>query len=241
MIKKHISFASLLLLGFVASAQASTIQDPLHGFCYGSTSCTDNGSNTPTSTDPPSFGFDISPGPQTGTYFVDFLIQTNAAGFPASIAVTGTQGGANNTSALSGTATPVSTTPWTSGDLDAYLGISASPANPIGGFILDTGSTGFYVYQVNLGTNQLFGPSSPTSGPLLSLAAGLPTDSYIVGYLDVNGTFIATALSGAIYDTGTPTTGTFGGPPGVPEPSSLILLGTGTLAVAGALRRRLRS
>ena len=202
--------------------------DTLHGFCWGVTpACTDNGTNTPTSTNPPNFGFTVSPGPQTGDFRIDVLVPNSEAPTPAalSFAVTGTQGGATNTLLLSGTATLFSATAWTSLQLDAYLGISASPTNPIGAYlpstlVLDPGATGFFVYQVDLGTNQLQGNSSPLLGPLLSISPGLPQASYIVGFLNVGAAapnWIATPNSGAIFETGRQ----------VPEPSSVLLLGAG--------------
>ena len=74
--------------------------------------------------------------------------------------------------------------------LDTYLGITAAPTNPIGAYlpstqILDPGATGFFVYQVDLGTNQLQDNPSPLLGPLLSISSGLPLASYIVGFLNV--------------------------------------------------------
>jgi hypothetical protein len=64
--------------------------------------------------------------------------------------------------AASGTATLFSPTPWSSGQLDAYLGISASPANPIGAY--GAGGSSYDVYQVNLGTETLSGTGSPFTG-----------------------------------------------------------------------------
>src|SRR5262252_7365006 len=53
--------------------------DPLHGYCGGPGQCVDNGTNSPTSNNPPTnFGFTISPGPGTGTFFLDFLLPNNA-------------------------------------------------------------------------------------------------------------------------------------------------------------------
>jgi hypothetical protein len=233
MIKKLSSFSCLCLLGFVASANADT----LHGFCWGGTpACTDNGNNTPTSTNPPQFGFTASSGPSTGTFFVDFLVPDNNTGFP-SITVDVTKGGSGNNQTFSGTATLFSATAWKSGQLDSYLRISASPANPIGAYTVPSGSDGFLVYQVNLGTNTLASPSSPGIDTLLSLNSGLPQGTYIVGFLDIDGSFSATANSAAILETGTPTT-TRTTTPSVPEPASLLLVSTGILAAATSVRRR---
>ena len=237
--------AGLLLLLSAAGANADTILDPLHG-CVGATlACADNGVNTPTSQNPPHFAFSVSPGPQTGDFRLDVLVPNNEDPTPLalSFAITGTQGGATNTSPLARIATLFSGTAWTSGFLDAYLGISASPANPIGAYLgpcpaatpcthnLDPGATGFFVYQVDLGTNRLQPNPSVSSGPLLDISPGLPLAAFIVGFLNVPGTgTIATANSGAIFETGLPNSPTPAA--ATPEPGSLLLLGSGLVGLS---------
>ena len=137
-----------------ANPAVANVED-LQGYCAGAGQCIDNGTNSPTNTNPPSnFGFTISPRPQTGDLSIDVLVPNNEPK-PANFALTGT---------LSGTATLFSAVPWTSGNLDAYLGLSAAPANPIGAYLpstqaLDPGATGFFVFNVDLGCLLYTSPS----------------------------------------------------------------------------------
>ena len=228
---------ALALAGVLAipgSAQAT-----LHGFCAGAAQCVDNGTNSPTSANPPAdFGFTVSPN-TTGDLWVDILTPNNVTSGPT-FTLTGTS---------SATATLFSATAWTSGSLQSYLGISGNPNNPIGAYLpstqaLDPGATGFFVYQADLGTLTLQGPSNPNLSPLENIASGvLSQGSYIVGFLNTgtvaNPNWDATANSGAIFETGIPGT-TRGGGGAAPEPSTwaMMLLGFASLGFAGYRKAR---
>ena len=215
------------------------VEDPLHGFCWGTSTCSDNGTVTPVDRSP-QFGFAISPGPNTGIFFVDFLVPTNKVSVPSALTyvVKGSQGGIANNQAISATTTLVSSTAWTSGTLTDYLSRPTSPTNPIGGFLpstqaYDPGATGYYVYEAALGLNKLANVSNGTAGPLLQLGSGgnqiLELGSLIVGFLNTGTTsspnWVSTAQSGALLD--------------VAEPGSLFLLAGGLVMLGGlgCLRR----
>ena len=214
-----------------SSGRAQTLLDPLHGYCAGAGQCIDNGIVSPTTNNPPvNFGFTVSPGPASGSqYMVDILTPTNKSAGP-SFTLTGP----------SGTATLFSATPFTSGFLDAYLGINASGANPIGAMLpttqgVDAGATCYFVFNANLGPITLQGPSNPNLSPLENITSGtLPLGSVIVAFLNEgtasNPDWIATANSGVIFEDSPPTTR-------VPEPGTLLVFGAGLLGLA-LLRRR---
>jgi len=207
----------------------------LHGFCSLGSMCIDNGTNSPTTVNPPVFGFAASPGPATGTLWIDILIPNNITlgSLPTSFSISG---------ALSGTASLFSSTAWTSGFLDSYLGIGASPANPIGAYLPATQgyqptATGFYVFRANVGTETLIGPSGigqPGQDAFLStLDTGVAAGSYIVGFLQQSSAYGATANSGAILVTTPP-------PPGVPEPATWAMMLAGFGVTGFAMRRTRR-
>jgi hypothetical protein len=207
----------------------------LHGFCSLGNVCTDNGTNTPTTVNPPQFAFASSGGSATGTLWIDILVPNTV-----NIAATGPF---TISGALSGTATLFSSTAWTSGQLDAYLGNPASPTNPIGAFLPATqtflpGATGFYVFQANLGSTTLLGTSGVgqpgQDSYLMQLGQSLVPGSYIVGFLDQgSATDGATANSGAILVTNPP-------PPSVPEPATWAMMLAGFGATGFAMRRTRR-
>ena len=193
-----------------------------HGFCAIGNMCIDNGTNTPTPVNPPTFGFSASPGPASGDVLIAILIPNNdPAGGPY------TMSGYWNATATQHSGV------WTSGQLDSFLGISASPTNPIGAYLpstqgLDAGATGFFVFTADVGQTTLPSNSGANDSFLSTLGQGVPIGSYIVAFLNTGDGINATANSGAIFEDGRP----------VPEPATwaMMLLGFGGIGMA--LRRK---
>ena len=254
-------FATEFALVLVASGitWAQTI-DPLHGCIIGDPTCFDNGTVTPTTVNPlPNFTFTVSPASSPnnpGDFLVDILVPNNEDLTPTSLSftITGTLAGPSDTGTVSGSSTLKGD--WTSGGLGAFLGLTlggGSPANDISAWLpytqgnncgpaqnmpCDPGATGFEVYQVDLGNNLLQGPGNPVK-PILTLSgSSLPLASLLAGFLGSGPTFgtsanfVSTANSGAIFEADAP--------PAVPEPSSIILLGSVALGVVALLKRKTR-
>jgi hypothetical protein len=227
-------FATAALVAGAITLASPVSAQALHGFCAGTGQCIDNGTNSPTSTNPPAdFGFTISGGQTPGDLWLAILVPNNEQTV-TSYTLTGP--GATTATEVSGE--------WTSKFLDAFLGLSASPANPIGACLpstqaLDPGATGFSVYVDNVGTRTLLSPSNPNVSPLYNISSGIPLGSYIVGFLNTSSGFVATANSGAIFET-TGLTSPPPPPPVIPEPSTwaMMLLGFAGLGYAGFRTRR---
>jgi hypothetical protein len=141
---------------------------------------------------------------------------------------------------LTFTATLFSSTPWTSGMLDKYLGISASPAHDIGAYLPSTlpfqpTATGFYVFDTSIGKVTLPSNSGASDSDLLTTGSSLFLGSYIVAFINDGGRKLGTnSNSGAIFETPGVVTH------GVPEPATWAMMLAGFGLTGAMLRRRAR-
>jgi hypothetical protein len=222
----RLALTALAALGCSFAASA----DALHGFCPGC--MVDNmigGTPVTSTTANPllNFGFWSGGKGLNGAYTLDILTPDNGGAAPTgTYAITG---------GASGTASLFSSTAWTTGFLDSYLGIDAQPHNPLSAWLpatktFDSGAMGYWVFQASLGTQTLGTKSG--AGPLLNIGSLLPQGSVIVAFLSSStgkpATVTATANSSALFEAG------------VAEPGTLALMAAGFAGLIASLLRRRR-
>src|SRR5579863_9350502 len=175
---KKLLYCSVL---FGLSVAVSYANPALHGFCVSPTpTCSDNGIITPVASSLPTFGFWQSSGPATGDDLMVFLIPNDQDPSPGSVSFTlnSTDAGTNDATTVHDSSTLFSTTAWSSGELETFLGIGATPNNPIGAYTPpptggDTSATGYYVYEVNLGSTKItpcVGTNCENSAPTFTIS-----------------------------------------------------------------------
>jgi hypothetical protein len=235
---------AIAALAVGAPAYADTL-DPLHGYLWtqtGSvdttTTATEVGGITPlgTTTD---FGFDVSPGPKTGTQYIAIVLPGTAPAGSFSVSTVGpspTSFGVTQEGTLG-----AFTDPPTTNTLEGFLSTfvprigTASPNNPIGNLEkFDTANKTFTVYLANLGIETLAADScvgvTNTCGEDLTIGGDkLPLGAFIVSFLDTGtGNVIGTANSGDLFVNQLAAT---------PLPAALPLF-AGGLGLMGWLTRR---
>ena len=223
----------LLLIPIVCVEVQPMNADTLHGFCVSlAPGCSDNGTITPTSANDPFFGFQSS-GTGQGIFELVLLAPNNEIISPAAFWLKIEGGNVANASATSAL---FSTSAFTSGKLESYLGLNYSPSNPFNHFLpltqtVDALATGYYVYTFNFG-QETGNPKDINTAPTFGINGGiLPLGASLLGLELNNGQVIgATAPGGAILETNQPP---------VPEPATAGLLGA-ALVGCYLIRKKVR-
>jgi hypothetical protein len=231
-LKSVVAFGAVLFAGSLAQA------DTLHAFCVLPATCSDNGTVTPTTSNPLTFGFTSSGHNQGGSFLLFELVPDNEL---ATLTIDGT-----NTTDATATGNLFSATEILSSDkLATFLcGGCFVPPSPISNYLpstqaVDPAAGGYFVYEFNFGA---LTADPKTNGPTFKAdgSGGLPLGSIFVALLTsnnnsstVSNVIGATPQSAALLEQSGPPTAV------VPEPTAIVLLGSGLLITCVKLRRKL--
>jgi len=242
-----------LLIGGSLSMASAQIIDSLHDVCGTATTvaCTSqNFSGGPllvtTTVTNPTFGVTRSPDNNGGLSLnitVVALVPTSAVnGNSLSFTVTG-----KNTGTVTGTSTLFSNTAWTGpggNDLITdYLkltkGKGAGPAEPFSSLGGGSLAAGYYVYRVNMGSVNFAKNGDPVFTANGTFPAGTVFLSYVTcAAVDKKD---GCAFVGEVFDDTAPSSALLLQPTATPEPTSMLLFGSGFAVLGGVLRRRLKN
>jgi hypothetical protein len=217
-------------------ATTASYADALHGYCVSPAArCNDNRTITPTGDNPPYFAFSYSGSHATNSelWLIGLVPDNKNTGFGLTLAGT-------NTTDPSATGSLFSKTEWNSGTLQHYLTFFSWPHgvdHPLSAYQDGAKSAGlnapngYFAYLFDFG---LFDYKTATGDPEFSVSKGAVPQGMLFLEVQANAdhrVLVDTPNSPTLIETKTMST--------VPEPGSMLLLGSGLIGTAGVLRRKL--